>query len=250
MRNFDDATIVEFFVNHLKMNGHPNLKIDRIPDQEKVEGDKKKDIDAIAGHFAIEHTSFDTVKNQTRDSARFLKVVGDFESEISPQLNYRLGIILPYEGIKRGQKWSSVRESLKDWIINFSPKLPDGRHLIDNVPGVPFQFHANKASDRRPGLIFNRFVPENNDFSNRLRGHLNRKAKKLIPYKENEFKTVLLIESDDIALMDESIMLDGIREVFSQKLPDGVDQIWYADTSIPEKILFHNLTDSICAEAI
>ena len=128
--------------------------------------------------------------------------------------------------------------------------MPDGRHFIDNVSGVPFQFHVNKASDRRPGLIFSRFVPENNDFSNRLRGHLNRKAKKLIPYKENEFKTVLLIESDDIALMDESIMLDGIREAFLKKLPDGVDQIWYADTSIPEEILFHNLTDSICTETI
>ena len=181
MRNFDDATIVEFFVNHLKMNGHPNLKIDRIPDKEKVEGDKKKDIDAIAGHFAIEHTSFDTAKNQTRDSARFLKVVGDLEAEISLQLNYRLRIILPYKGIRRGQKWSSVRESLKDWIINFSPKLPDGRHFIDNVSSVPFQFHANKASDRRPGLIFGRFEPENDDFLNRLRDHLNRKARKLIP---------------------------------------------------------------------
>ena len=93
-------------------------------------------------------------------------------------------------------------------------------------------------------------VPENSDFPKRLRVHLNRKAKKLIPYRENGFKTVLLVESDDIALMDGSIMLDGIREAFSQKLPDGVDQIWYADTSIPEEILFHNLTDLICAEAI
>jgi len=95
MRNFDDSKIVELFVNHLKMNGHPDLKIDRIPDKEKVKGDKKEDIDAIAGSFAIEHTSFDTIKNQTRDSARFLKVVGNFEAEISPQLNYRLRIILP-----------------------------------------------------------------------------------------------------------------------------------------------------------
>ena len=250
MRNFDDATIVEFFVNHLRMNGHPNLKIDRIPDKEKAGGDKKEDIDAIAGRFAIEHTSFDTVKNQTLDSARFLKVVGDLEAEISPQLNYRLRILLPYEGILQGQKWSLIRESLKNWIMDFSSKLPDGRHFIDNVPGIPFQFHVNKVSDRRPGLIFSRFESQNNDFVNRLRYHLNRKARKLMPYKAKDFQTILLLESDDIALMDESIMLDGIRVAFSQQLPDGVDEIWYADTSIPEKILFHNLTDSICAKAI
>ena len=140
MRNFDDATIVELFVSHLRMNGYPNLKIDRTPDKETAEGDKKEDIDAIAGCFAIEHTSFDTIKNQTRDSARFLKVVGTLEAEISPNLNYRLRILLPYAGIKQGQKWSLIRESLKNWIMNFSSKVPDGTHFIDNVPGIPFQF--------------------------------------------------------------------------------------------------------------
>jgi len=64
------------------------------------------------------------------------------------------------------------------------------------------------------------------------------------------FETILLIESDDVALMDESIMLGGIRVAFSQKLPDGVDEFWYVDTSIPEKVLFYKLTESICAKAI
>lgn len=246
MRIFDDAKIVELFVNHLKMNGYHNLKIDRIPDKEKRKGDKKEDIDAIAGDFAIEHTSFDTIKNQTRDSARFLKAVGDLEAEISSQLNYRLRILLPYEGIRKGQQWSLIRESLKNWIMNFSSKLADGRHLLDDVQGIPFRFHVNKSSDRRPGLIFIRFEPENDDFINRLHDHLDRKVRKLKPYKAKGFQTVLLLESDDIALMDESIMLDGIRVAFSNKLPDGVDEIWYADTAIPEKILFHNLTESIC----
>ncbi len=250
MRNFNDTKIVEFFVNHLRINGYPNLKIDRIPDKEKAKGDKEEDIDAIAGPFAIEHTSFDTVKNQTDDSVAFLKVVGNLETEISPPLNYRLRILLPYDGIRKGQQFPLIRESLKNWIMNFSPNLPDGRHFIDNVPGIPFQFRVNKASDRKSGLIFSRFEPDNKDFVNRLRDHLNRKARKLKPYKAKYFQSILLLESDDIALMDESIMLDGIRVAFSQKLPDGVDEIWYADTSIPEEILFNNLTDSICAEAI
>ena len=250
MRNFDDATIVKLFVDHLRMTRYPNLKIDRTPDKELAEGDKKEDIDVMAGPFAIEHTSFDTVKNQTRDSARFLKVVGNLEAEISPRLNYRLRVLLPYAGIRQGQKWSLIRESLKNWIMNFSPRLPDGDNFIDNVPGIPFQLDIIKASGRRPALIFSRVEPQNSDFVNRLRDHLNRKARKLMPYKAKGFQTVLLLESDDIALMDESIMLDRIRVAFCQKMPGGVDELWYVDTSIPEKILFHNLTESICGKAI
>ena len=83
-----------------------------------------------------------------------------------------------------------------------------------------------------------------------MRDHLSRKASKLKPYKAEGFRTILLLESDDIALMDESIMLDGIRRAFSQKLPDGVDEIWYADTSIPEDIQFHDLSNSIRAIVI
>lgn len=245
MENFKDTTIVEIFVNHLKKNGHLYLKIDRIPDKEIKGGNKKEDIDAIAGNFAIEHTRFDTVKNQTFDSVNFLKVVKDFETKISSQLNFRLKIILPYKGIRKGQKWTSISDSLKNWIINFSSKLTAGEHFINNIPGIPFQLQVNKTSDRKPGLIFSRSEPENNDFVSRLKGHLNRKGRKLIPYKVEGFQTILLIESNDIALMNEDKMLEGIRVAFSQKLPDGVDEIWYSDTSVPEEILFHNFTDSI-----
>jgi len=75
------------------MNGYPNLRIDRTPDKETAEGDKNQDIDAMAGRFAIEHTSFDTVRNQTRDSARFLQVVGNLEAEISPKLTLQRNLM-------------------------------------------------------------------------------------------------------------------------------------------------------------
>jgi hypothetical protein len=239
LRAFTDTDVVNAFVEYLRSNFYPNLKIDKRPEKDNR---SSKDIDALAGQFAIEHTSIDTVKNQTRDSAWFLEVFGGIEAEISDHLNYRLSITLPYDGIRRGQNWPSIREALKNWILHFSSMLRDGRHLIDNVTKIPFQFHANKATDRKPGLIFYRLSPVDNDFVNRLQAHLNRKAKKLEPYQGKGFKTILLVESDDIALMDEGFMLDGIRTAFSRDLPKGVDQIWYADTSIPESILFHNFT--------
>lgn len=56
---------------------------------------------------------------------------------------------------------------------------------------------------------------------------------------------MLLIENDDLALMNEFRMLEAIQEAYPEGLPDGVDEIWYADTSIPTEIEFYNFTKEI-----
>lgn len=245
LRKFDDEAVVNAFVKYLRQHGHPGLRIERRPEKENR---NSEDIEAAAGPFAIEHTSVDTVANQTRNSAWFLQVVGGLESELSPRLNYRLRITLPYEGIRRGQDWPSMRRTIVEWILDSSSKLRDGRYVINNVAGIPFEFRVNKASNQQPGLFFRRPAPEDSSFSNRLQNQLSRKAKKLRPYQEKGFTTILLVESDDIALMDEDLMLDGIRKALSGNLFEGVDQIWYADTSTtstPKHILFYDFTKCI-----
>jgi hypothetical protein len=240
----DDKVVVDAFVSHLRQNGYPHLEVDRRPDEENRES---PDIDAIAGPFAIEHTSIDTVANQRRDSDRFGQIVRGLEDELSPKLHYRLNITLPYEGIQLGQDWSKLRELLREWIINESPNLPDGLHLLNDVPGIPFDLQVMKGTNRRPGLFFARFAPEDSSLQNRLSFQLTRKVQKLIPYKKVGYTTILLVESEDIALMNRCIMLDGVRNAFANRLPEGVDQIWYADTSIPDELLFHDFTKSITA---
>ena len=144
-----------------------------------------------------------------------------------------------------GQDWIKIRESFKTWIMNSSSSISDGMHRICNEAGIPFEFKVAKASERKPGLFFARFAPEDNTLPERLRLHLARKAKKLKPYKEQGYTTILLVESDDIALMDENIMLDSIRRGLSNRLPVGVDKLWHSDTSIVDKILFYDFTESI-----
>jgi hypothetical protein len=56
------------------------------------------------------------------------------------------------------------------------------------------------------------------------------------------------VESNDIALMNESKMLHAIRSSFNRSLPECVDQVWFADTSISEDILFSHFTDEIMSK--
>jgi len=233
--------VIEKYVVSRFVEDELGLAVDSWPDEEIRQSSA---IDAIAGKYAIEHTSIDSLPNQRRDSAWFIKVVKQLEDEFCCTLPFRLNLKLPYEGIQPGQDWSGITCALRNWVLNQSPSLPVGHHEIKNVPGVPFEFYAMKKSSNRIGLFFGRFLPNDETFPDRLREQLDRKIKKLSPYKGQNKTTILLVESDDIALMDEGTMWDGLRSAYPEGLPQGVDQIWFADTSIPENILFFRYDSS------
>lgn len=65
-----DHEVVEAFIAYLRDNGHPNLRVDRRPEEENR---RSKDIEAIAGQFAIEHTSIDTLPNQRGKADWFMQ---------------------------------------------------------------------------------------------------------------------------------------------------------------------------------
>lgn len=237
----NDQDVINAFVAYLGKVGFPGLKVDRWPDKENR---KSRDIDAIAGPFAIEHTSIDTLPNQRRDSDWFMQAMGGIEKELTVLLPFRLNIIIEYDAVSKGQDWSAIRENLKTWIIVESPRLADGRIVLEDVHGIPFRLHVRKASDRPPGIFFARFKPNDDTLSVRIRKQFDRKAKKLAKYHGSGKTTVLLIENDDIALMNEGIMIDSIKIAYPSGPPNGVDKIWYADTSssIPNYISFMDFT--------
>jgi len=237
-----DKELIVLFVDYLAQNGWPAIAVNDSPDERNR---KTSDIDAIAGPFAIEHSSVDTIPNQRRDSDYFLKVVKELEDEFRSVLPFRLNITFPYEAISIGQQWSKVTDALRLWIINEAPKQENGSHMIRGVPGIPFEFHVRKKDSNHPGLLFGRFAPNDQTFPIRLRKQLDRKIDKLAPYKNAGKITILLVESDDVALMNDGIMWDGLRSAYSDGMPQGLDNIWFADTSIPEEIIFTDMTKAL-----
>jgi len=238
----NDQDVINAFVTYLRKAGFPDLKVDRWPDKENR---KTSDIDAIAGYFMIEHTSIDTLPNQRRNSDWFMQAVGGIEKELTEFLPFRLNITIEYDAVKKGQDWAAIRQNLKDWVINESPRLDDGRSVLENIHAIPFRLRIRKASDRRPGIFFARFEPKDTTLPTRIRKQFDRKAKKLAKYHGADNTTVLLIENEDIALMNEGKMLDSILIAYPSGLPNGVDKIWYADTSIPNDIEFMDFTPEI-----
>jgi len=234
-----DREIINAFVVSLRNYGHPSLSVDQWPEDKNR---NSPEIDAIAGPYAIEHTSVDYLPNQRRDSDWFMRVTEGLEQEFSTILQFRLNIRIEYDAICKGQNWPAIRKALNIWITQEAPRLLDGRHNLQDITGVPFRLHITKASNRRPGVFFARYLPEDNTLSGRIRDRFDCKARKLTKYQRPGITTILLVENNDIALMSESDLIEAIRQAYPRGFPPGIDEIWYADTSIPSKIEFKNFT--------
>ena len=81
IKRLGDKAVVALFVDFLAHKEYTGLEIERIPDEEAP-----GEIDAIAGQFAIEHTSIDTIPHQRRDEAWFMESIGSLEQEFKDKL--------------------------------------------------------------------------------------------------------------------------------------------------------------------
>jgi hypothetical protein len=231
-RDLNDRQVVDAFVAHRAATDHRGISVDSRPDESER---NESAIDAVAGPLAIEHTSIDTIDGQRRDSARLMDIVSELESELGPTMGFRLSVVFPYDGIRTGQDWGAMKRSLKDWLLGEAPSPVDGWSPV-NVLGLPFAVDVEKAgpgSGRQPGLFFARSVPPESDLIARLRRLIERKAAKLRSHRAFGKTTVLVVESDDIALMNRSKLLNAVSDGFPEGLPEAIDELWYADTSVP-----------------
>ena len=230
--------VIQKFVTHLSKVKQVSLRITTWPD--KVNR-SKRDIDALVEggsvRIAIEHTTIDTVPDQRRDSARFMKVFGKIDTELSGEFDARIRLTVPFGAIPTGFDRSTLRRTLTQWLRKTIPSLPNGFGCHE-VPGLPFKIHINKRSSERPSLRVGRFDPEDKTLPQRLHAAINNKVGKLAPYKKSGFETILLIESDDIALMNLTLMQKSVKTALGDCQPIGLDEIWYADTAIPQDLDF------------
>ena len=217
-----DCEVIEAFVAYLHNHGHPELRIDRQPDKENRQS---RDIDAIIGPFAVEHTSIDTLPHQRQRDDWFEKVVGELEGELFSNVACRLRIKLEYHAVKTGQDWLAIRQALKTWILNEVPTLADGRSCLEDVAGVPFSIHVTKTSHRPPGIIFARFEPFDDTLPARIRDLFDSKAQKLSKYKCG-WTTVLIVENSDLALMNMEKLRGAIHQAYPAGIPSDIDQLW------------------------
>lgn len=213
---------------------------------------KTKDVDCLAIkdgiRYCIEHTSYDTLKNQRQKNDYFLKSIKGIEERYR-NLNYRLNICIEWDAIKKkgdAKSFSKINSSIQKWIKDESPFIeactsyPLKIHKIQNYDGLTIDFSISKQiGNLNKGVFITRGINNKNkkEFEesflnkNKMDEQLKRKIKKLNLNKYHDCKKILILESNDIALMNKTRIEKAVVNYFSQSQLN-VNQIWYCDTSI------------------
>ena len=93
-------------------------------------------------------------------------------------------------------------------------------------------------------------APDDATLAGRLEAQITRKAAKLKPYQVTGKRTILLPDSDDIALMNVEKLVDAVRTNFPLGAVEGVDELRYADTSLSSVREFLELGPLISERAV
>jgi len=200
---------------------------------------KDKEIDAVAEgsgiRLAIEHTSVDSFAEQRADDVYFREFATYLEQNLAGQFpGWEIWIT-----VYTGQKYKAVSEIICKWLVESIPLLPKG-FSRQEVPGTGVEVAVEKTTSSDPLLYVARFPPQDRSLTTRVADQLEPKARKLLPYREGGYRTILLVESSDAALMNWGLM-SGAVEYWIAGSKTVPDEVWWADTSLRTRIEFRRL---------
>lgn len=235
-----DRRSIRIFAAFLDKIGRPGCDTLSWP-----EDDADGEIDAIIGGYALQHTSIDTLPEGRKRDVSFGTVVRGIEAEFRAKLGYSLIITLHWASVRKGQHWPSLNAALRSWIVNDAPTLSNGRHKLSGIAGVPFDFEVRKGEPPMiDGVAFTRNAPVDHTLGSRLRdqisGARHDKLTVLQRYRQHGKATILLLESADIALMNDSVMAEAFEEAFPA-WPEALDELWFVHHAAPPTINVHDL---------
>src|SRR5215510_1336014 len=109
-----------------------------------------RQIDAVFGPYAIQHTSIVSLPEGHARNAWFGEVIGDLERELRGTLGTSLRVTMKWSAVNKGegQVWKAMHRALKKWLVNNASKLPDGYHRGVTIPGIPFAIDIFKQPPR------------------------------------------------------------------------------------------------------
>jgi hypothetical protein len=227
--------IIRQFIKTYNIYQDAQFTITRWPDKEER---NQRACDAYAEALgvrplAIEHTNIETFRQQKQDSARFLQVCGVLETELKGAFPYDVHLIIPTFGIQTGTDWNAITNMLRAWLLKNVGALPFG-NTSHKVDGVPFNIGISKQDRHGTGFGVARWAPPNLGSNDELieivAGALNNKNDQLQRYRTYGDQTVLILETDDIALMNHVLLYKAFLQASASIPTPNIDQVWMART--------------------
>jgi len=183
--------------------------------------------------FALEHTSIDSFFNKRKDDHLFNKIVVPIEEEIHkvyPDL--RIALSVPAKAAYEGHNFKKITKKLIEESIKVIPGIPDDHKLHKfDFNGVPFPVLISTDSNaERSGCLVSRTLNDyKEDMASDIARAIRTKRMPLLSYRNDSLSTILLLDSDDVALMNHHILADAFAKASEHENTDGIDEIYIAE---------------------
>lgn len=233
----EEKKVIQGFIDYLCDESNiVRIAISFCPDEIDRENEA---IDAIAEgsglKLAIEHTSVDSYPGQRMHDARFHKIITSVKDELQGEFDDYILLGVSPSSIPKGSELDKLKPILRSWLKTNIPKLPYCTKMEKHyVTDLPFPISVYKRKSEQSMFYAPGSAPDlaERGFEELLSTKITKKLKKLMPYKDRGYTTILLIENKDIAFMNTGIMIEGVAGAMAMLPEMTVDKIWYADTSL------------------
>jgi hypothetical protein len=202
--------------------------------------------DTPTAKFAVEHTRIESFSNQIGEGKLFAQLLAPLESELAGKLPGAFFLIVDVGAVKApSTEHAEIRRILAEWVLAKGADLepeeqsgPDGKCDITERPtGVPFEvtLHRDADYDSRLFIVQNVVGDLQSLQRDRIRTALARKCPKLLQASKDGRGSILVLESDDVALANRRAIANATVAELSARddAPDIV--IWARTSTIPWK---------------
>jgi hypothetical protein len=241
--NWCEQDIIIAAVKLYKRCGLGSYAIDSRPDQLR-KNRNHPEIDAIATaagkpKLAVEHTRLQSFEGQLLDDSRVEKLCLPLVEEIALLVPNGIHCVMPILAFAKGFAWDEACISIRNYITDNIASIPNGRSL-HSISNVPFPITIHRDPDRNTKFCIVRESPSNkkvkDDLLASMQLALNHKKAKLQDYLDIGCRSVLVIESNDIALISHIDVYAAYLVAEASVDSKHVADVLYAMTADPKEI--------------
>ena len=196
--------------------------------------------------FAVEHTRIESFPNQITEGKRFVQLLEPLETELAGLLSGAFFLVVDVGAARvPAAQHVEVRRALAEWILANGDALdaeettgPYGNcEITTTPPGVPFEVMLHRDCNYESRLFTGqRLVGDRQSLRReRIAKALARKSPKLLAARDDGCISVLILESDDVALANRFVIAEAtVAELTTRDdVPDII--IWARTSTEPWK---------------
>lgn len=232
VRPKNEGPVCDFVRRILSAESGTAIEITAHPDREGWPGKNVEQFWESKTHrFAIEHTLVESFVGQLTDDAKFVKLIAPIEAMLVGRLpgTYTLGVEVGVSTDAR-LRYDEAQKQICAAVMEAAPSLAVDKAVTLKIEGIPFPVQLFRRSQDGAKILVRRFVSDvEASRLERIRRALADKCPKLLAARTDGRRSVLALESNDIALANFNVVGLAVRQALEER-QDQPDLVMLVET--------------------